>query len=50
VREEPKKTSIHLVNKTAFAGIATRKEVLILTLKAANAVKSPRVHRARGRG
>ena len=24
VREEPKKTSIHLVNNTGFAGIATR--------------------------
>ena len=46
VREEAKKTSIHLVNSTAFAGIATRKEVLILTLKAECAVKSPRVHRA----
>jgi hypothetical protein len=46
VREEAKKTSIHLVNQTAFAGIATRKEVLILTLKAERAVNSPRVHRA----
>jgi Domain of unknown function (DUF5655) len=46
VREEAKKTSIHLVNSTAFAGIATRKEVLILTLKAERAVNSPRVHRA----
>ena len=46
VREEAKKTSIHLVNETAFAGIATRKEVLILTLKAERAVKNPRVHRA----
>jgi len=29
VREEPKKTSIHLVRESAFAGIATRKEALI---------------------
>ena len=28
VIEEPKKTSIHLVNKTAFAGVATRKTYL----------------------
>jgi predicted DNA-binding protein (MmcQ/YjbR family) len=33
VREEPKKTSIHLMRKTAFAGVATRKTALILTLK-----------------
>ena len=25
VAEEPKKTSIHLVNKSAFAGVSTRK-------------------------
>ena len=45
VREDPKKTSIHLVRETAFAGIATRKNSLILTLKSARGVKSPRVHR-----
>jgi Domain of unknown function (DUF5655) len=33
VREDPKKTSIHLNRKTAFAGVATRKDALILTLK-----------------
>ena len=43
---EPKKTSIHLVRKTAFAGIATRKDALILTLKAASRIRGPRVHRA----
>jgi hypothetical protein len=46
VREEPKKTSIHLVRNSAFAGIATRKDALILTLKADRQVKSPRVARA----
>jgi hypothetical protein len=45
VREDPKKTSIHLVRETAFAGITTRKEALILTLKSAKPVKSPRIHR-----
>jgi hypothetical protein len=34
VREEAKKTSIHLVHDKAFAGVATRKEALLLTLKA----------------
>jgi hypothetical protein len=43
---EPKKTSIHLVRSSAFAGIATRKDTLILTVKAAAAIRSPRVHRA----
>jgi hypothetical protein len=42
-KEEPKKTSIHLVRSTAFAGIATRKASLILTLKAARDIQSPRV-------
>jgi hypothetical protein len=43
---EPKKTSIHLVRATAFAGVAARKDALILTLKAASAIRGPRVHRA----
>ena len=42
-QEEPKKTSIHLARKTAFAGVATRKNALILTLKSAMDLKSPRV-------
>ena len=47
VRESPKKTSIHLEKtKTAFAGIATRKDVLVLTLKASGPIPSARVHRA----
>ena len=41
--EEAKKTSIHLVRSSAFAGVATRKTSLVLTLKAANDIKSPRV-------
>lgn len=46
VREEPKKTSIHLVRRSAFAGIATRRDSLILTLKASTALSSPRVERS----
>ena len=46
VREDPKKTSIHLVRTSAFAGVATRKDSLILTLKATRPIKSPRVIRA----
>lgn len=33
VSEDPKKTSIHLVRKSAFAGVATRKSALVLTVK-----------------
>ncbi len=43
VTEEPKKTSIHLANRTAFAGIATRKDALILTIKSATDIPSPRI-------
>ncbi len=43
VKQEPKKTSIHLVRKTAFAGIATRKGALILTIKADEDITSPRI-------
>src|SRR4051794_26202869 len=43
VEEEAKKTSILLVHKTAFAGVATRRESLILTLKSALDIASPRI-------
>src|SRR5262245_42801204 len=43
VREDPKKTSIHLVRQTAFAGIATRRSSLVLTLKSAKDIRSPRI-------
>jgi hypothetical protein len=43
VKQEPKKTSIHLTRKTAFAGVATRRDAVILTLKSASDIKSPRV-------
>ncbi len=41
--EEPKKTSIHLVRKTAFAGVAARKTALVLTLKSDRDIRSPRI-------
>lgn len=43
VIEEPKKTSIHLVNKSAFAGVATRKTALILNIKSAAPIKHARI-------
>jgi hypothetical protein len=45
VKEEAKKTSIHLVRKSAFAGIATRRSALILTLKAKTDLPSQRIVR-----
>jgi len=45
VAEEPKKTSIHLVARTAFAGIATRRSSLILTLKSAKDIRSARIEK-----
>lgn len=43
--EDPKKTSIHLVRRTAFAGVATQKSALVLTLKSDREIRSPRVKR-----
>ena len=43
VVEEPKKTSIHLMRQTAFAGVATRRSSLILTLKSAKDIRSLRI-------
>ena len=43
VIEEPKKTSIHLVNKSAFAGVTTRKNALILNIKSAAPIKHARI-------
>jgi hypothetical protein len=43
VKESPKKTSIHLDRQSAFAGIATRKTALIVTLKSATDLENPRV-------
>jgi hypothetical protein len=42
VIEEPKKTSIHLVNASAFAGVATRKGYLLLNIKSDHRLDSPR--------
>jgi hypothetical protein len=45
VTEDPKKTSIHLVRESAFAGVATRKDGLILTLKTTEELASARVRK-----
>jgi hypothetical protein len=43
VTEEAKKTSIHLVNRSAFAGVTTRKNALILNIKSAAPIKHARI-------
>jgi hypothetical protein len=45
VTEEVKKTSIHLVRHSAFAGVATRRSSLILTLKSEVDIRHPRISR-----
>jgi hypothetical protein len=45
VEEQVKKTSIHLVRRSAFAGIMTRSAYLILTVKADSNIESARIHR-----
>jgi predicted DNA-binding protein (MmcQ/YjbR family) len=45
VAEDPKKTSIHLNRRVAFAGVQTRKDALILTLKSERDIKHRRVHK-----
>jgi hypothetical protein len=44
--EDPKKTSIHIVNQTALAGVATRSNYLILTLKSDHKLQSPRIFKS----
>lgn len=46
VIEEPKKTSIHLVNKSAFAGVATQKVALVLNIKSASPIKHARIKKS----
>jgi hypothetical protein len=46
VAEDPKKTSIHLVHQTAFAGVATRKSAMVLTIKSDRQLSSPRIHKS----
>lgn len=43
VEEDPKKTSIHLNRKSAFAAARIRRDFLILTLKSTADIKSDRI-------
>ncbi len=45
VEEDPKKTSIHLNRKSALAGVETRRNNFLLTIKSDHLIKSPRVEK-----
>lgn len=45
VTEEPKKTSIHLVRVSGFAGVSTRKEALWLNIRLDHKIDGSRVHK-----
>lgn len=45
VTEDAKKTSIHLVRRTAFAGVAVRRSAIILTVKSRSDIPHPRIAR-----
>jgi hypothetical protein len=45
VTEDPKKTSIHLVRLSGFAGVAVQKSALVLTLKSDRDIPSRRIRK-----
>src|SRR5579863_9250604 len=42
---EPKKTSIHIVRKSAFAGVHPRKSAILLNIRSQTPIKSARVRK-----
>jgi len=46
VEQDPKKTSIHLNRRTAFAGVAVRKAHIMLTIKSDRRIDSPRISKS----
>ena len=45
VKEDPKKTSIHINRNSALLGVETRKDCLLLNIKSARKVNSPRIEK-----
>lgn len=43
--EEPKKTSVHLNRKTAFAGVHPRKAAILLVIRTGAPIESPRIRK-----
>lgn len=46
VAEQPKKTSIHLVHRTGFAGVHTRQNFINLEFKSAAPIEHPRIRKS----
>ncbi len=46
VQAEPKKTCVHLVARTAFAGAHPRKSALLMNIKSVRPIVSPRVRKS----
>ena len=45
IRIEPKKTSIHLAARSAFAGVHPRKSAILLNIRSAVPIDSPRIRK-----
>jgi hypothetical protein len=45
LEEQPMKTSIHLARRSAFAGVATRKDAIVLTIKSSAKVTDRRIQK-----
>jgi len=45
IEEDPKKTSIHLNRNSALVGVETRKDCLLLTIKADHKINRPRIEK-----
>lgn len=45
VKEVPKKTSIHIDRKSALVGVETRRDCILVTIKADHKINSPRIEK-----
>ena len=45
IEQDPKKTSIHINRNSALVGVETRKDCLLLTIKADHKINNPRVEK-----
>ena len=45
IEQDPKKTSIHINRNSALVGVETRKDCLLLTIKADHKINSPRIEK-----
>ena len=45
IEQDPKKTSIHINRNSALVGVETRKDCLLLTIKADHQIHNPRIEK-----